>query len=297
MDVALMQLQHAKKILKRRESFFFIVRQGTFSKVGLESKSLESSNIESNIIESKNTKPAQITRLNALESIQKIAKDSILLATTGKCGRELYELGDKANQLYMVGSMGCVSPLGLGISLGTNKKVIAIDGDSALLMRLGSMAANAYYTQKRNNFCHILLDNESHDSTGGQDNLSPFIDFALIAKACGYQHIFVAKNLSEFESYLQMFMESKSIVIARESEAIHKISKKDSKNVDCHDLNSSEFKSRNDNKKSKSPTNHSINKGAFFIYLKITKGSKENLGRPKITPKQVATRLNKFIKT
>ncbi|MGX3044139.1 thiamine pyrophosphate-dependent enzyme [Helicobacter sp. T3_23-1056] len=97
----------------------------------------------------------------------------------------------------MVGSMGCVSALGLGIALKSHKKVIAIDGDSALLMRLGTLVGNAYYTNLANkgNFCHILLDNQSHDSTGGQFNLSPFVDFVAIAKSCGYA---VAKKGKRF---------------------------------------------------------------------------------------------------
>ena len=46
----------------------------------------------------------------------------------------------------MVGSMGCISSLGLGLALARpDKKVIAIDGDGSLLMRMGSLATNAYY--------------------------------------------------------------------------------------------------------------------------------------------------------
>src|SRR5712672_972779 len=40
-----------------------------------------------------------------------------VLASTGFCGRELYAIDDRPNQLYMVGSMGCVLPLALGLAL------------------------------------------------------------------------------------------------------------------------------------------------------------------------------------
>ena len=147
-----------------------------------------------------------------MQIIQNLSKDCAIFATTGKCGRELYELGDKENQLYMVGSMGCVSALGLGIALKSSKKIIAIDGDSALLMRLGALSGNGYYAKVANkgNFCHILLDNQSHDSTGGQFNLAPFVNFAQVAKACEYSTIKVARNLSEFTAFLQEFLKAKN---------------------------------------------------------------------------------------
>ena len=173
------------------------------------------SQADSNNTDSKPTQPANKmpTRLEALSVLHALAKDSkaLLLATTGKCGRELYEIKDSPNQLYMVGSMGCVSSLSLGIALKTRQKVIAIDGDSALLMRLGALSTNAYYTRDRDNFCHILLDNESHDSTGGQFNLSPFVDFASVAKSCGYKNVCIAENVEEFEGYIRLFLSGHSV--------------------------------------------------------------------------------------
>ena len=37
-----------------------------------------------------------------------------VIATTGKCGRELFTLADRPQHLYQVGSMGCASSMGLG---------------------------------------------------------------------------------------------------------------------------------------------------------------------------------------
>lgn len=268
-DEAKKQVRHAREVLESHKSFFFIVRDKTFSKVALDTRISGKpraecrANSESNVgLESSFTdslkgakKTSQDnatlpTRLQALETIHTIATDSqsVLLATTGKCGRELYELGDRDNQLYMVGSMGCVGALGLGIALKNDKKVMVIDGDSALLMRLGALSTNAYYAKMRDmgNFCHILLDNESHDSTGGQFNLSPFVDFCAIARACGYERVCEVRDVGELGEALRAFVRCKS-------------------------------------------------GGAWFVYLRIAKGSKEPLGRPKITPKQVAMRLRGFL--
>jgi phosphonopyruvate decarboxylase len=110
---------------------------------------------------------------------------TIVLAATGFCGRELYAIADRPNQLYMVGSMGCVAPLALGVALARpDLTVVAVDGDGAALMRLGAFATLGTYGPP--NLRHLLLDNGVHDSTGGQATVSPSVSFAEIAAACGY---------------------------------------------------------------------------------------------------------------
>ena len=129
--------------------------------------------------------------------------ETVLIASTGFSGRELYAIDDRPNQLYMVGSMGCAASLGLGLSLVMpDKKVIVIDGDGAALMRLGNMATVGAYAGS--NYYHLLLDNHVHESTGGQGTVSSTVDFPAVAVACGYQSIFHAKAGSqEIEDFLQ----------------------------------------------------------------------------------------------
>ena len=110
---------------------------------------------------------------------------TVVLASTGFCGRELYALDDRPNQLYMVGSMGCVTSFALGLALTRpDLRVIALDGDGAALMRMGAFATLGAYGPP--NLTHVLLDNGVHDSTGGQATVSPNLSFADIAAACGY---------------------------------------------------------------------------------------------------------------
>ena len=135
--------------------------------------------------------------------------------------------------------MGCASSLGLGFSLANpNKKTVVIDGDGALLMRMGAMPTNAYYAPS--NMFHLLLDNHSHDSTGGQKTISNNVDFIKMASASGYPRVYYAHNLDELVS-------------------IYK--------------------------------NWDQNQALTFVYLKIKPGSKNNLGRPKITPPEVRDRF------
>src|SRR6202453_3422175 len=124
---------------------------------------------------------ARPSRQEALRAVvaQTSANSTVLLASTGFCGRELYAIDDRPNHLYMVGSMGCVSPLALGLALARpDLRVVALDGDGAALMRMGVFATVGAYGPS--NLQHLLLDNGAHDSTGGQATVSPPISFAEI---------------------------------------------------------------------------------------------------------------------
>ncbi|MGI4855663.1 MAG: phosphonopyruvate decarboxylase [Janthinobacterium lividum] len=111
--------------------------------------------------------------------------NTVVLATTGFAGRELYALDDRANQLYMVGSMGCVATLALGLARARpDLQVVAVDGDGAALMRMGLFATLGAYGPS--NLLHLVLDNGVHDSTGGQATVSAGVSFARVAAACGY---------------------------------------------------------------------------------------------------------------
>ena len=128
------------------------------------------------------------TRREALERVAARAEEAAVIATTGYTGRELYAIADRPSQLYMVGSMGCASALGLGVALETpSAEVVVVDGDGAALMRLGNFAMAGGYAGS--NFTHVVLDNEVHDSTGGQPTVSPNVRFADIAAACGYRTV------------------------------------------------------------------------------------------------------------
>ena len=114
-----------------------------------------------------------------------------VIATTGKLSRELYELDDrehdKRNRFYMVGSMGCAAGFGLGVARAQPERpVIVLDGDGALLMKLGTLATTGALGPA--NYHHVVLDNGAHDSTGAQPTPSPSVDFASVALACGYRH-------------------------------------------------------------------------------------------------------------
>jgi len=205
---ALEQIEQADEYIRKGKPFFFIVRKGTFSSVELKSAKFDQKNRIKHVTKDADLAKEEITlptRYQVLKSINRFSgADTVLLATTGKTGRELYEVEDRPGNLYMVGSMGCISSLGLGLALTKpRKKVIAIDGDGALIMRMGSLATNAYYHP--DNLLHILIDNNAYDSTGGQLTVSQSLNFMQVASAAGYPVSVCAGDLDDFEHHLNVF--------------------------------------------------------------------------------------------
>lgn len=148
------------------------------------------------------TAPADALGALALRSeaiaavVQASDPDTLLVATTGKTARELERDWDRAGNLYVVGSMGCASSIGLGVALNAPERfVTVIDGDGAVLMRMEAMATIGRSAAAR--FTHVVLDNESYESTGGQPTQSAGVDFALIAAACGYRSQEQVEDLAE----------------------------------------------------------------------------------------------------
>lgn len=143
------------------------------------------------------------TRRDMLEAVRAATPESdVLVATTGYTGRELYDLGDRENQLYMVGSMGCALSLGLGLAVAQpRRRIVVLDGDGAALMRLGSQATTGY--ERPPNLVHILFDNGVHESTGAQSTVSRSIDFGAIAAGCGYPRTSSASEPEELSEILR----------------------------------------------------------------------------------------------
>ena len=144
-------------------------------------------------------RPERIDLLRCVQAL--VPAEAAVVATTGKTGRELFTLDDRPQQLYQVGSMGCASAMGLGIALNTARPVLVLDGDGAALMKLGTLATIGAHAP--GNLIHVLLDNGVHDSTGGQATVSPNVDFAAVAQACGYPRAYRCDTEAGFAQALE----------------------------------------------------------------------------------------------
>lgn len=151
---------------------------------------------------------ATMTREQALNVIvDRVSGDTVFISTTGKTSRELFEIREQRGQahgtdFYTVGSMGCASSIAFGVGLAESQKnVFILDGDGAALMQLGTMATAGHYRNPR--IKHVLLDNNAHESTGGQPTVSGSVDFKAIATACGYEYVQYVDNEKDLASVLQ----------------------------------------------------------------------------------------------
>ncbi|OYD89850.1 phosphonopyruvate decarboxylase [Nostoc sp. 'Peltigera membranacea cyanobiont' 213] len=189
-------LQRATAYMQQeRRPYALIMRKGSISPHTLIRSSIPKREDNNTHIYQSFFRDRRVSRSEALARIVELidAENTVIIATTGYTGRELFASKDSANHLYMVGSMGCASSMGLGLSLARpDLKVVVIDGDGAALMRMGNFATIGTYGGA--NLTHILLDNEVHDSTGAQATVSAGISFAKIAEACGYGLIFAGDD-------------------------------------------------------------------------------------------------------
>ena len=157
-----------------------------------------------NLAATSQRKEPKVRREAIIRVIQKSAPPGtgdLVIATTGYTGRELYALEDRPNQFYMVGSMGCASSFALGVALTRpDRRVVVVDGDGAVLMRMGALAVLG--TQKPANLIHIVLDNGSYESTGNQATVSPSVDLCTVARACGYDRVVELNDPEELAQIL-----------------------------------------------------------------------------------------------
>jgi len=127
--------------------------------------------------------------MNRSESIKIISQhigNEIIVAANGFISRDLFEINEKPSNFYMIGSMGLSSSIGLGIALKNPRKhVYVFDGDGNILMNLGSLTTIGSLQPK--NLIHIIFDNNSHESTGGQPTNTSKIQIEKIGKAANYK--------------------------------------------------------------------------------------------------------------
>ncbi len=153
-----------------------------------------------------------LLRETVIDSITEVSGQDIIVATTGKAGRELYEIRERKGQGHQydfltVGSMGHCSSIALGIAMSKpDTKVWCIDGDGAVLMHLGAMAVIG--SRKPGNLVHVVINNEAHESVGGMPTVANAIDIPQIAFGCGYEFAVSVQELDELKTQLQQARET-----------------------------------------------------------------------------------------
>lgn len=145
------------------------------------------------------------TREEAIKIVlESLNEDGVVISTTGMASREVFELRKAAGQghardFLTVGGMGHASQIASGIAMAQPwRQVVCIDGDGAALMHAGALAIGAGCP----NLIHFVLNNEAHDSVGGQPTKGNVLNFAEIALKFGYFSAIRIDTIAELKDHL-----------------------------------------------------------------------------------------------
>lgn len=149
----------------------------------------------------------KIGREEAIRHIVQASEKDVVVSTTGKASRELFEIRADNGQEHKydfltVGSMGHSSSIALGIAASRpDIRVWCIDGDGAALMHMGAMAVIGASSPE--NLIHVVLNNGAHESVGGMPTVAGTVDLTAVARACGYPHAVCVTGLEELDQELE----------------------------------------------------------------------------------------------
>ena len=129
----------------------------------------------------------RLTRYGIIRLIAPYLDSRVVVCNLGFPSKELFSVKHQPSNFYMLGSMGMVTPIGLGLSLSTDKEVIVIDGDGSLLMNPGTLATAAHSAPA--NLTILAIDNSAYGSTGSQPTLTgSCVDLELVARGFGIKN-------------------------------------------------------------------------------------------------------------
>jgi phosphonopyruvate decarboxylase len=148
-----------------------------------------------------------MTREQIIQHITAVTGSDLIVSTTGKTSRELFETrqfnqSSHSTDFLTVGSMGHSSSIALGIAMSRpDRRIWCIDGDGAVLMHMGAMAVIAH--MHPSNLIHIVINNGAHESVGGQPTVMGQVRISDIARDCGYPHTASVSTFDELDRELQ----------------------------------------------------------------------------------------------
>ena len=130
--------------------------------------------------------------------LEELGPRDVVVSTTGKTSREVLAYREQdgsstASDFLTVGSMGHASMIALGVALQKpDRTVYCLDGDGAVIMHMGALGIIAVHGPE--NLRHVVINNGSHDSVGGQRTVAFAIDIPGIATRCGYRDVRTAAD-------------------------------------------------------------------------------------------------------
>ncbi len=132
--------------------------------------------------------------------VAKLDRHEAVIGGIGNTNFDLWASGRRAENFYMLGSMGLAVPIALGVAIAQpQRRVIALEGDGSILMQLGCLATVA--TRRPANLLIVVMDNGIYQITGGQPTATGLgADIVGIAKASGLGQAAWAADLAHFDA-------------------------------------------------------------------------------------------------
>ncbi len=134
--------------------------------------------------------------------VAKLTRDEAVVAGIGNTNFDLYAAGHRAQNFYMLGSMGLACPIALGVALAQPERgVIALEGDGSILMALGCLATIG--AVKPRNLTIVIMDNGLYQITGKQAAATArTADIVAIARGAGIAESHWVRDEAHFEQLI-----------------------------------------------------------------------------------------------
>lgn len=152
--------------------------------------------------------------IDYLQPLFKQRTDQQIVVPTMGAAREWMKLGTHPlDFIYAPSAMGQAPTLGLGLALAQpSKQVIVLNGDGCQLMNLGCFVTIS--AVQVSNLVMVICNNGAYEVTGNQATAaSPsarpsetHVDFAAIARGCGWTSVFDFRTAEDWERALPNVM-------------------------------------------------------------------------------------------
>jgi thiamine pyrophosphate-dependent acetolactate synthase large subunit-like protein len=132
--------------------------------------------------------------------VAKLKAEEAVIGGIGNSNFDLFAVGHRPQNFYMLGSMGLAAPIALGVAMAQPERgVIALEGDGSILMSLGCLTTIA--NLKPRNLTVIIWDNGLYQITGKQVTATAGLtDIVAVARAAGIAESYWVRDEAHFEA-------------------------------------------------------------------------------------------------
>src|SRR3954469_11773555 len=153
---------------------------------------------------------------DALASVRRARRDQDVVINTMAAAKGWMERGapHPLDMIFVPSAMGHATSMGLGIALAQpDRRVIVCNGDGSMLMNLGSLVT--IVGAGATNLVVLVFDNGVYEVTGSQPIPGGLaMDFATIARGCGFQSVFEFSETSDWQSNARAVLDAPGPVFA-----------------------------------------------------------------------------------